>query len=1197
MSGELIQGDFQKEGTPLPAPPPYVELATTSNFTFLKGSSHPNEYVLAAQARGHAGVGIADRNTLAGVVRAHEQAKAMGFPLAVGARLAFCDGTPDILAYPTDRAAYGRLCRLLTAGNMRAEKGDCLLSLPDLLEWQDGLCLAVLPPRRLGEGFSKLLDRLKEAAGDRLWLAAAMPHGGDDGRRLARLAEAARRARLPLLAVGDVLYHHPDRRPLHDVLTCIRAHVTLDQAGRLLEANAERHLKGAAEMARLFRAAPEAVAETMAFFSRLKFSLDHLEPTYPREARDGYASPQDALHAKAWAGAAERYPEGIPPKIRSALIHELAIIGELGYAPYFLTVDEIVRFARDKEILCQGRGSAANSTVCYCLGLTEVNPMKSSLLFERFISRNRKEPPDIDVDFEHGRRGEVLQFVYDRYGAAHAGLAATTITYRTRSAVREVGKVFGLSDDTVGALAGSVWGWSSGGIKAEEARRLGLDPSDKRLAMTLTLTKAMMEFPRHLSQHVGGMVVTHDRLDETVPLTRSAMDARPIIEWNKDDLEAVGLLKVDVLALGMLTAIKKCYGLLEAHYGDKYGKISHVEQEDDRIYAMLQRADSIGVFQVESRAQQTMLPRLRPACMDDIVVEVAIVRPGPIQGGMVHPYLRRKQGIEPVVYPSAELKEVLEGTLGVPLFQEQAMQIAIVAAGFSPEEADKLRRSMATFKNIGTIGTFRDKLINGMIAKKYDRSFAEKIWEQIKGFGSYGFPRSHAESFALLVYCSAWIKCHYPDVFLAGMLNAWPMGFYQPAQLVRDAQEHGVEVRPVDVNASCWDHTLEEEEASLPALPDFSTALTPSPTLPSPSPAQPSPSPLAGEGWGGGYGAAWTTAAGTSGGIPPTPPSPSRGEGKTEGSAFPPARTRVHPRHAEMTGDIRTTHALRLGLRQVDGFREDEAKLIAQRRGAGYDSVRDLWLRTGLPPSSLERLADADAFRSLGLDRRAALWAVRGLRRSGDKDDLPLFRAASSAREPDVDLPILPPGAQVIADYRHLKLSLKDHPVAFLRHTLEKRGVTPANRLPELRTGRRLMLSGLVLVRQRPGTASGVIFMTIEDEDAWANIIVWPRVFETFRPQVMGARLVGVTGRLQNESKVIHLVAEHIEDWSHLLEDVGADGSRIDPILRTDAVRHGGPDQEDEGPGGRKRLPLPALTEATHPPSARSAVHKGRNFH
>lgn len=1047
----------------------YIELATTTAFSFLRGASHPEEHVRAAQDLGHGGIGIADRNTLAGVVRAHAQARALDFPLRVGARLAFCDDTPDLLAYPIDRAAYGRLCRLLTAGNMRARKGECQLTRTDLLDWQEGLCLAVLPPRRLPDDFGEVVETLKAAAGDRLWLAATRPYAGDDTRRLARLRAFSAHMRVPLLAVGDVLYHSPERRSLQDVLTCIRTQTTLEAAGRRLQANGERHLKSPAEMARLFRAVPEALDQTRAFADRLAFSLEDLKPSYPREVREGFATPQEALAALACAGAARRYPQGVPPKVRQALDHELALIDQLHYAPYFLTVHEIVRFARDRGILCQGRGSAANSAVCFCLGLTEVDPMRSTLVFERFISAERDEPPDIDVDFEHERRGEVLQFIYDRYGAAHAGLAATTISYRTRSAVREVGRVFGLSRDTVGALAGSVWGWSSAGVSGSQAARLGFDPADPHLAATLTLARDLIGMPRHLSQHVGGMVVTHDRLDETVPLTRSAMAERPILEWNKDDLEQVGLLKVDILALGMLSAIRRCFDLLGAHYGLPLARIGAVPQEDPRVYAMLRRADSVGVFQVESRAQQTMLPRLRPERFEDLVVEVAIVRPGPIQGGMVHPYLRRRQGLETVSYPSQALRQVLEPTLGIPLFQEQAMQIAMVGAGFSAGEADRLRRAMATFKRVGTMEGFHSRLIGGMVANGYTPAFAESLWAQIKGFGSYGFPRAHAESFALLVYCSAWIKCHYPDVFLVGLMNSWPMGFYAPAQLARDAREHGVALRPVDVNASAWDHGLEPETDR--------------------------------------------------------------------------AAARLAARHQDMAADVRTTHAVRLGLRQVEGLRAQDGLMIAAARGNGYDSVRDLWLRTGLPVSTLERLADADAFRSLGLDRRAALWAVRGLNRAGDADDLPLFRAAAATREPRMDLPVLPPGGQVVADYRHLKLSLKAHPLSFLRARLEARGVTACARLPDLANGRRLTLAGLVLVRQRPGTASGVIFMTLEDEGAWANVIVWPNVFEAFRAQVMGARLVGVHGRLQKASGVVHVVADRIEDWSALLAELDQTGA------------------------------------------------------
>jgi error-prone DNA polymerase len=1104
----------------------YAELAVTSNFTFLTGGSHPEEYVEAAADLGLAGLGLADRNTLSGIVRAHTAAKERGLRFAVGCRLGFADGTPDVLAYPADRAAYGRLCRMLTAANLKGEKGSPDLRLADLLavlseEAGDGeaggadgsapgrgLHLVALPPPRPGPAFAALLAALAAAAPGRVWVGLSMNRRGDDARRASRLAALAVAHRLPLLAVGDVLYHTPARRPVQDVVACIREGATLAAAGRRLEANAERHLKAPAETARLFRAYPEAVAETVRFLGRLAFSLDELRYEYPDELRAGFATPQAALEARTAEGARERYPRGVPEKVATVLAHELAVIAELSYAPYFLTVDDIVRFARGRGILCQGRGSAANSAVCFCLGITEVDPARSDLLFERFISANRNEPPDIDVDFEHERREEVLAYVYERYGRERAGLAATTITYRTRSAVREVGKVFGLSEDTVSALAGSVWGWSSSGVAEDDVRRIGLDPGDRRLAMVMALTKALIGFPRHLSQHVGGMIVSRGRLDELVPLTRSGMESRPIIEWNKDDLEELGLLKIDILALGMLTALRKCFALLRERYGLPVTRISDVPPEDPAVYRMLQRADSVGVFQVESRAQQSMLPRLKPERFEDLVVEVAIVRPGPIQGGMVHPYLKRREGREKVEYPLPELEPVLKSTLGVPLFQEQAMQIAMVAANFSAADADGLRRAMATFRHVGTIHTFQEKLFAGMRAKGYPGAFIGDLWKQIEGFGSYGFPRSHAESFALLVYASAWVKCRYPDAFAAGLMNAWPMGFYAPAQIVRDAEEHGVEIRPVDILRSDWDHTLE---------------------------------------------------------------------------AGAPAAGRLHRRHADMAGDVRAVHAVRLGLRQVEGLGEAQGRALVAARGAGFDSVRDLWLRTGLAPSVLERLADADAFRSLGLDRRAALWAVRGLGRAGDKDDLPLFRAVKmEARESEVALPAMPLGTHVVEDYRHLKLSLKRHPVAFVRRTLDARGVTANTRLPETAPGRRLTIAGLVLVRQRPGTASGVVFMTIEDETAWANVIVWPRVFERFRAEALGARLVAVTGKLQNERGVVHLVADRLQDLNGLLDGIA--GAGVDAVMQSDEVKR--PQDERRGPPRRP-----------YPDEAAAVMPKGRNFH
>jgi len=972
-----------------------------------------------------------------------------------------------------------------------------------------------------------LLARLKEAAGKHsVWLAAAMLYRGDDARRLARLAGIAESARVPLIAVNDVLYHAPEWRPLQDVVTCIREHLTLETAGRRLEANAERHLKPAMEMARLFRKAPQALAETARFLEGCKFSLEELRGTeYADETRAGYATPQDALVAFAEAGLKMRFPEEVPPKVRHALDEELRLIDELNYAPFFLTVDEIVKFARslDPPILCQGRGSAANSVICYCLGITDVSPVAVDLLFERFVSAERREPPDIDVDFEHERREEVIQHIYEKYGRDRAGLAATVICYRGRSAIREVGKVFGLSEDTIGALASMLWGWSSRGVTKQEARRLGLDPSDSRIKQAMALAEQLIGAPRHLSQHVGGFVITRSRLDEVVPIENAAMDDRTVIEWEKVDLESLGLLKVDVLALGMLTCLRRSFDFLRTHYGAD--RALSMQDEDETTYKMIQRADTIGVFQIESRAQMSMLPRLKPKEFYDLVIEVAIVRPGPIQGNMVHPYLKRREGLEKVVYPSEDLRSILDKTMGVPLFQEQAMRIAIVGAGFEPGEADRLRRAMATFKRVGTIQNFEKKFLGGMTAKGYDAKFAADCWRQIQGFGSYGFPESHAASFANLVYASAWIKCHYPDVFAAALLNSQPMGFYATSQLVRDAQEHGVEVRPADVNLSDWDCTLE-------AAP-----------------------------------------------IGP-----------------------LNARHASMLPDIWTRSALRLGLRQIDGFSKDWGLKIESVRGGGFDSIRDLWLRTGLPPKALQRLAHADAFNSLGLNRRDALWAVKALQRAGDKDNLPLFaRVAMPQLEPDAHLPPMPPGEQVIEDYRHLHLSLKAHPVSFLRADLDARGIVRHDLLPNAPAGRRVTIAGLVLVRQRPGTGNA-IFMTLEDETGIANTIVWPRKFEQYRPVVLGSRLISVTGLLQNEKGVIHIVADHFEDLTFLLGRLSAAGTRIDATAPVDEIkrpilsRH--PRSGDALVTMLKGKEKPAMTEelATATRTAK-VMPKGRNFH
>jgi len=851
----------------------------------------------------------------------------------------------------------------------------------------------------------------------------------------------------------------PARRALLDALSCVREHCTIDTAGFRLEANAERHLKGPDEMARLFRDHPEAIARTLEIAGRCRFSLDELRYEYPEELTAAGRSPQEELAHLTRIGAAARYPGGVPGAVQAALDHEFALIGQLGYAPYFLTVYDIVRFARARGILCQGRGSAANSAVCYCLGITAVDPACVDLLFERFVSAERGEPPDIDVDFEHERREEVIQYIYAKYGRDRAGLAATVICYRSRAALRDIGKAMGLGDDTLSALSGLIRGWSRDGVEDADLRELGLDPNQRRLRQTLDLVREAYGFPRHLSQHVGGFVMTRGRLDELVPIANAAMAERTVIEWDKDDLDALGILKVDVLGLGMLTCLRKGFELLARHTGKHYD-LATVPAEDVAVYDMLCRGDSLGVFQVESRAQMSMLPRLKPRGFYDLVIEVAIVRPGPIQGDMVHPYLRRRNGEEKVTYPSEALEEVLGKTLGVPLFQEQAMKIAIVAAGFTPSEADQLRRAMATFRHSGAIHDFRDKMIEGMVARGYDRDFAERCFRQIEGFGSYGFPESHAASFALLVYVSAWLKRHHPAVFAAALLNSQPMGFYAPAQIIRDAREHGVEARAVDVNLSDRDCTLE-----------------------------------------------------------PAPP------GGVDG------------------GD---GLALRLGLRQVKGLGAAEAAALLAHRGNGYAEPRALWRRAGLGARALEALARADAFRSLGLDRRQALWAIKGLPRGAgvkSADPLPLFAAARAeelGEEPAVVLPEMRLSEHVVDDYASLRFSLKAHPVSFLRAELAGRGMVEAARLIELPNDGPVKVAGLVLVRQRPSTAKGVIFVTLEDETGVVNAIVWPDLYARQRKVLLSARLLGIEGRLQREGLVIHVIAKNLIDLSPYLATLSA---------------------------------------------------------
>ncbi len=1065
----------------------YVELQVTTNFSFLRGGSHPHELVLTAKRLGHPAIGITDRNSLAGVVRAHSAGEEVGQRVLIGARLDVTDH-PSLLCYPTDRAAYGRLCRLLTAGRLRAPKGECALTRADLHDWGAGQLLIALAPDDVDDGFARALAALADRFPGQCYLAASHRYAGDDARRIDRLAALAAAARAPLVATNDVHYHEPARRALQDVVTCIREGCTIADAGFRLAANAERHLKSPAEMARLFRHHPDALARTAEIARRCRFSLAELRYEYPEETTEAGRTPQQQLEHLVRQGVAERFPPnlfpgGVPDKVRATLAHELALIDRLDYAPYFLTVHDAVRFARSQDILCQGRGSAANSVVCYCLGITAVDPTKVDLLFERFVSAERNEPPDIDVDFEHERREEVIQYIYRKYGRDRAGIAASVSCYRARGAMREVGKALGLSLDTVAKLANSVWGWGAEAIDDDRVREIGLDPAARPLRLALDLARELIGFPRHLSQHVGGFVITRGPLSEVVPITNAAMEDRTVIEWDKDDLDALRILKIDVLALGMLTCIRKAFGLVAQHAGEAY-TLATVPAEDPAVYDMLCRADSLGVFQVESRAQMSMLPRLKPRRFYDLVIEVAIVRPGPIQGDMVHPYLRRRTGVETVDYPKAELREVLEKTLGVPLFQEQAMRIAIVAAGFTPSEADQLRRAMATFRKLGEVSSFGEKLVEGMVARGYDRDFAARCFRQIEGFGTYGFPESHAASFALLVYVSSWIKCHHPAAFAAALLNSQPMGFYAPAQIVRDAREHGVVVRPPDVNLSAWDCTLEPDAAS--------------------------------------------------------------------------------------TGGL----AVRLGLREVKGAGEDAMNRLVAARGAGpdmfYDGPDAIRRRAGLGPGVLAALAAADAFGSAGLDRRAAEWAVKAL---VDARPLPLFAAAGGDAErlpePAAALPALGLGEHVMLDYATLGLSLKAHPMTLLRPVFERERVVPTCRLAALPVDRRVAVAGLVLVRQQPGSAKGVIFITLEDETGIANLIVWPAMFERFRRVVLTGALITATGRLQREASVIHIVVDRLTDHSRRLKTLtqsGADPVRAATraIAPADAIkRNGGPDPRD----------------------------------
>ena len=1061
----------------------YAELQTTTNFSFLRGASHPAELVDTASMLGLDAIGICDRNSLAGVVRAWSQKNFLvksgrNIRALTGCRLDFADGTPSLICYPSDREAYGRLTRLLTLGQLRAEKGGCDLRWEDFLQYAQGQLVLVAPPERLDERFEIDLRRIAGVLQGNVWLAASRPYGARDLHRLSKLAALAVDCVAPLVATNDVLYHASERRTLQDVLTCIREGCTIQAAGLRLAANAERRLKPPAEMARLFARFPGAVERSVEVAERVAFDLSQLSYEYPDEPVPPGKSAIAHLRDLTWEGAQTRFEKGMGEKERRTLAHELDLIEELGFANYFLTVHDIVHWARTQGILCQGRGSAANSCVCFCLGITAVDPTKEDqdLLFSRFISKQRGEPPDIDVDFEHARREEVMQYIYRRYGRDRAAIVATVIHYRPRMAIRQVGKALGLTEDVTAALAGAVWGSWGEGLPDSHVVQAGLDPANPQIRRAVRLATELLKFPRHLSQHVGGYVLTRRRLDETVPIGNAAMKDRTFIEWDKDDIDALGLMKVDVLALGMLTALKKSFDMIPADdptVGRRIEDIAHIPQEVPEVYDMLCKADSVGVFQVESRAQMSMLPRLKPRKFYDLVIEVAIVRPGPIQGDMVHPYLRRRDGLEPIdyprpapAYPQDELVGILGKTFGVPLFQEQAMRIAIEAAQFSEDDADGLRRSMATFRHHGNVGEYERQFREGMTARGYDPEFVERCFKQIEGFGSYGFPESHAISFALLVYASAWVKWRWPDAFLASLLNSQPMGFYQPAQLVRDAREHGVEVRGPDVLASDWDCTLE----------------------------------------------------------PGT-------------------------RRAERL------RAVRLGLRQVKGLSENEADRLMAARATGARSIEDFAVLAELSRRSLELLAEADAFASLGLSRRQALWTVKGLAdQAGSLETAPLL-AAMGVKEQQVELPSMALPHEVREDYRTTGLSLRAHPVGFFRESLDSLGAIKARDLVRMRDRRLVTVGGLVLVRQRPGTAKGVTFMTLEDETGVANIVIWQDVFAANRRLVMGSVFLAVHGQVQSQSNVIHVVARRFTDLSHRLAEMTAENGAARPSVDRAADR------------------------------------------
>ncbi len=1036
--------------------PAYAELQCVSNFTFLRGASHPHELVERAAALGYGALALTDECSLAGIVRAHQAARECGLQLIVGSQFRLTgmeegeSDPPSLILLATNRDGYGNLCELITLARTRAQKGAYLLAPADLEQKQGEFahlrgmpgCLAILAPARGVDAatLSRQAQWLGALFPGRAWLGLNLLLRADEARHKAVVEQVAEACTLPLVAIGDVCMHVRSRKPLQDTLTAIRLCRPLHECGFSLAPNAEQHLRSRLRLSNIH--SPQALAETIRIADLCTFSLDELRYEYPDELVPAGETPASYLRRETWLGAQRRFPQGVPINVQQQIEHELALIGEMRYEPYFLTVYDIVRFARSRHILCQGRGSAANSAVCYCLGITEVDPARGNMLFERFISRERNEPPDIDVDFEHQRREEVIQYIYGKYGRRRAALTAVVISYRPRSVLRDVGKALGVDLSIVDRLAKAQRWWDSKSELAERFAECGLDPESPVARMWADLALRLMNFPRHLSQHPGGFVIARDKLSRLVPVENAAMKDRSVVQWDKDDLDALGLLKVDVLALGMLSAIRRALDLVSQRRGEWF-ELQDIPPEDPATYAMISRADTIGVFQIESRAQMTMLPRMKPRTFYDLVIQVAIVRPGPIQGGMVHPYLRRRQGLEPVVYPGPEVRQALERTLGVPIFQEQVMQIAVLAAGFTPGEADQLRRAMAAWKRKGNLHIFQDKLTSGLLKKGYDQAFADAICEQVKGFADYGFPESHAASFALLAYASSWLKCHEPEAFLAALLNSQPMGFYAPSQLVQDARRHGVVMLPVDVQVSGWETTLEMLEG-------------------------------------------------------------------------------------------REQPAVRLGLHMISGLSSDAGQRIEEARAVRvFMDMNDLALRASLNRLELEKLAAANALESLAGHRRQALWQAVAAEPGKD-----LLRAAA-IEEPELALAPPSEAENILADFRALQLTLGRHPLALLRPQLARRRFQPAEVLNTYANGQIARGCGIVTVRQRPGTAKGVIFVTLEDETGLVNVIVWPALAEKQRRELLGASLLGVYGIWQTEQNVRHLVAKRLVDLSPLLGELG----------------------------------------------------------